>query len=70
LACPSRTEDEHIEVTGDPLGLGQIEHPPTVEAALRREVQILDGGGQWEVGVLQATLQTIVGTASALHLQQ
>jgi hypothetical protein len=55
-----RSEHDGVQVALDPVALSELQHEATVEAAPGGEVDVLDGGGLSQVGILQAPLQTVV----------
>jgi hypothetical protein len=67
---PGGAEDKEIEVLIDPIGLGQVEDETAVGATRGRQVKVFEGGGQMELGSLEAAMEALVVTMRALTINE
>ena len=67
---PGWTQHEQVEMTPNPLGLGQVQDLGSFQATARRQVQFFHRGLQGKVGDADTALETVVGAAGDLHVEQ
>ncbi len=64
------SQHKDVQMSADPLPLGELQDEAAVQAANGREVQIFDTGRQHETGGLDAALQVAVVPAGAFEIDQ